>query len=360
MSALRLDAEVERDGFRLLLTLETDGGVLVLFGPSGAGKSTTLQAIAGLVSPTAGEITLDGDTLFRRAREGPDVNIPARRRRVGYVFQDYALFPHLTALGNVAYPLWRQPGAEERAGRLLERLGLVALTHRYPHELSGGQQQRVAIARALAVEPRVLLLDEPFAALDLEARRQVRGEVRRVLHDLGIPVVLVTHDREEALALGDRLAVLDEGRVIAQGEPLALLGHPPKERVARLMGVENILHLKVTKILPEEGVMICGVGEILLEVPFANARLGQEVTVGLRADDVLLASARPAGLSARNVLPGRVASVQRQGSLYEVRVDCGVPLISNVTRRALQELGLALGAEAWVVVKAASCFILQE
>jgi molybdate transport system ATP-binding protein len=267
---LHLDIEVERGGFRLQTALEVDGGVLVLFGPSGAGKSTTLQAIAGLINPRAGEIVLAGETLFRRGRDGAEVNVPPRLRRVGYVFQDYALFPHLTALGNVAYPLWRTPRAKELALKLLERVGLGPLAHRHPHELSGGQQQRVAIARALAAKPRVLLLDEPFAALDLEIRRRVRAEVRQVLRDVDIPVVLVTHDREEALALGDCVTVLDGGRVLARGEPLALLGHPPRERVARLLGVENVLRLTALEVLPREGVLRCGRG-----FPPGGASLGR-------------------------------------------------------------------------------------
>jgi molybdate transport system ATP-binding protein len=239
-------------------------------------------------------------------------------------------------------------------------VGLAELVHRYPHELSGGQQQRVAIARALAAEPRVLLLDEPFAALDMETRRNMRGEIRKLLHDVRLPVILVTHAREETLAMGDRVAVIDRGRIVAQGEPVSVLGHPPRERVARLLGVENILRLKVLDVDPAEGVIICGADEPLLEIPLSDSRVGDEITVGIRADDVLLASVRPQGISARNAIPGRVVSVQPRGALYEVALDCRFPLLGHVTRRSVEELGLRPGAAIWAVIKASSCFVLRE
>jgi molybdate transport system ATP-binding protein len=357
---LRMEVEIQRDTFRLLVKLDIHSGVLVLFGPSGVGKSTTLQAIAGLVTPRKGEIFLGGEAVFRKGREGRTINVPARARRVGYVFQDYALFPHLTALGNVAYPLWRKPDAKQRGTELLGRVGLAGMDNRYPHQLSGGQQQRVAIARALAAEPQVLLLDEPFAALDLETRRQVRSEIRQVLQEIPIPVVLVTHDREEALALGDQVAVLGEGRVLSCGEPLAQLGYPARERVARLVGVENVFRLKVLGINVTDGVMHCGMSDFYLEVPISDARIGEEVSVGVRADDVLLASLWPKGLSARNVLPGKVVSARPRGASWEVVLDCGTPIVSHVVHRAVEELSIEPGVKLWVVIKTSSCFLLQQ
>lgn len=356
-----MDIEVKRNGFLLQVSLEMESGVLVLFGPSGSGKSTTLQSIAGLVTPRKGIITLNGDPLFQRGPGIPYINSPARDRRIGYVFQDYALFPHLTALGNVAYPLWRQSGAEIRARDLLDRMGLSGLDLRYPYELSGGQQQRVAIARALAAGPRVLLLDEPFSSLDLETRRRVRGEIRKVLQEARIPVLLVTHDREEVLALGDKVAVLEQGHIVACGEPLRLLGHPPRERVARLLGVENIMKLRVLESDPSEGILRCGRGEFRLEVPLSQSRPGEDVTVGFRADDVLLAREKPVGLSARNSIPGVVEAVQPIGAIYEVTIVCdGVHLMSHITHRAVEELGVRPNVKLWVVLKTAACFILQE
>ena len=178
---------------------------------------------------------------------------------------------------------------------------------------------------------------------------------------MGLPVVLVTHDREEALALGDRVAVIDEGRVTAQGDPVTLLGHPPRERVARLAGVENLLRLKIEEVRPAEGLLTCRRGDFRLETPLSEAEPGDEVVIGLRADDILLATQRPRGLSARNTIPATVTSILSKGALYEVEVECrGTRLVSHVTRGALDELALAPGAEVWVVVKTSSLMVFAE
>jgi molybdate transport system ATP-binding protein len=356
---LEVEASLDRGDFRLRAELEVPPGVTALFGPSGAGKTTLLDLVAGLLSPDRGLIRAGGRTLFQAGPGQERTNLPARRRRVGYVFQDYALFPHLSALENVAFPLWRQPDARKRAATLLDRMSLSGLAHRFPGELSGGQRQRVAIARALAVDPRVLLLDEPFSALDLDTRRGVRGQIRTVLSDLGLPVILVTHDREEVLALADRVVVMDEGRTVASGVPLELLGRPPRESVARSVGVENLLSLTVLESDPREGVMTCGRGQFRLEVPRVEVPEGEGILVGVRADDVILASGRPIGLSARNVLEGTVRSVEPQGGLFAVEVDCGVTLVSHVTGRGMEAVGLEPGGPVWAVVKTASCFVVE-
>jgi len=224
MKPLRLRVNIEKQlaTFNLRVQLEVGAEILVLFGPSGAGKTQTLNAIAGLMTPDAGEITLDGLIFFQSSgvrRRTPALNLPARKRHVGYVFQQYALFPHLTALENVSYALWRQPRARERAEALLERMRLVELANRYPHELSGGQQQRVAIARALAMEPRVLLLDEPFSALDSEIRKQLHQDLLRLQAESELIVIYVTHNLEDAFTVGHRMAVVRNGRIEQIGAP---------------------------------------------------------------------------------------------------------------------------------------------
>lgn len=211
-----MNIEKRLASFNLSVQIEVGAEILVLFGPSGAGKTQTLNAIAGLTTPDAGEITLDGTVFFRSpetAGKQPSINLPARKRRVGYVFQQYALFPHLSALDNVSYALWRQPRARQRAEALLDRMRLAELANRYPHELSGGQQQRVAIARALAMEPRVLLLDEPFSALDSEIRTQLHQDLLRLQAEAELIVVYVTHNLEDAYTVGHRLAVVRNGRI---------------------------------------------------------------------------------------------------------------------------------------------------
>jgi molybdate transport system ATP-binding protein len=221
MKQLRLKVNIEKRlaTFNLSVQIEVGAEILVLFGPSGAGKTQTLNAVAGLMTPDAGEITLDGTIFFRSPGEGSAINLPARKRHVGYVFQQYALFPHLSALENVAYALWRQPHAGERAETLLERMHLAELAHRYPHELSGGQQQRVAIARALAMEPRVLLLDEPFSALDSEIRKQLHDDLLRLQAEAELIVIYVTHNLEDAFTVGHRMAVVRNGKIERTGAP---------------------------------------------------------------------------------------------------------------------------------------------
>ncbi|HKP82427.1 MAG TPA: ABC transporter ATP-binding protein [Pyrinomonadaceae bacterium] len=222
MKPLRLKVNIEKrlDTFNLSVQVEVGAEILVLFGPSGAGKTQTLNAIAGLMTPDAGEITLDGTVFFRSsANNGAAINLPARKRHVGYVFQQYALFPHLSALENVAYALWRQPHAREQAQALLERMRLTELAHRYPHELSGGQQQRVAIARALAMEPRVLLLDEPFSALDSEIRKRLHEDLLRLQAEAELIVIYVTHNLEDAFTVGHRMAVVRNGTIERTGAP---------------------------------------------------------------------------------------------------------------------------------------------
>ena len=221
MKPLHLKVNIEKRlaTFNLSVQIEVGAEILVLFGPSGAGKTQTLNAIAGLMTPDAGEITLDGTVFFSSSNKGAAINLPARKRHVGYVFQQYALFPHLTAIENVAYALWRQPHARERAEALLERMRLTELAHRYPHELSGGQQQRVAIARALAMEPRVLLLDEPFSALDSEIRKRLHDDLLRLQAEAELIVLYVTHNLEDAFTVGHRMAVVRNGTIERTGAP---------------------------------------------------------------------------------------------------------------------------------------------
>ena len=237
MKPLHLKVNIERrlDTFNLAVQIDVGAEILVLFGPSGAGKTQTLNAIAGLMTPDAGEITLDGTVFFRSANNGAPINLPARKRRVGYVFQQYALFPHFTALENVAYALWRQPHARERAEALLERMRLTELAHRYPHELSGGQQQRVAIARALAMEPRVLLLDEPFSALDSEIRKRLHEDLLRLQAEAELIVIYVTHNLEDAFTVGHRMAVVRNGKIERTGAPRDI--YPQENRTSQEEGL---------------------------------------------------------------------------------------------------------------------------
>lgn len=238
---LRVNIEKRLASFHLRVRLEVGAEILVLFGPSGAGKTQTLNAVAGLATPDRGEITLD-DNLFFRGPEGTrdgaqGFNLPARRRRVGYIFQQYALFPHLTALENVGFALWRQPSARARARELLGRMRLAELARSYPHELSGGQQQRVAIARALAMNPRVLLMDEPFSALDGAMRKQLHQDLVGLQREAQLIVIYVTHNLADAFAFGHRLAIMSEGRIEQIGAPQDVYREPKSSLVAEVLGI---------------------------------------------------------------------------------------------------------------------------
>ena len=237
-------------GFDLDVAWSAGGGVAVLFGPSGAGKTLTLSCLAGLITPARGRIVVDGRVFFDSAA---GINLPAQARRIGYVFQGYALFPHLTVTDNLGFGLRDRPRAERtrRVAQVAEQLGLGGLEQRYPRELSGGQRQRVALGRALAIEPALLLLDEPLSALDAPLRRALRDELRQVLSNVGTAAVVVTHDFTEAYRLGDRIVVYDHGRVVQSAPRTELLWQPASESVARIMGIPNILHGTVIKATPD-------------------------------------------------------------------------------------------------------------
>ena len=224
----------------------SDQPIVALVGPSGSGKTLTLQCIAGLITPDSGRIVSAGRTLFD---SGGRVNLPPQQRRIGYVFQGYALFPHMTVARNIAYGVPRgmdgRDRASERTKRIIDRLGISPLSSRYPSELSGGQQQRVALARALATDPDVLLLDEPFSALDAPLRRELSAELSQTLREWGKIAVLVTHDLPEAYQIADMVVLYEHGGTTAAVSKNDLLWNPSSERVARLIGARNILHAAI-------------------------------------------------------------------------------------------------------------------
>ena len=248
MSPPRLDVALTSrlPGFTLDVRWSAGDGVAVLFGPSGAGKSLTLACLAGLARPDAGRIVVDGRVLFDSAG---GVDLPPQRRRVGFVFQNLALFPHLSVAENIGFGLRDRPRAERerKVAEVVERLGLGGLERRAPREVSGGQRQRVALGRALAIDPALLLLDEPLSALDLPLRRALRDELRTTLRDLRTAAVVVTHDFTEAYRLGDHIVVYEGGRVVQAAPRSELLWQPASEAVARIMSIPNVLHGTVVK-----------------------------------------------------------------------------------------------------------------
>ena len=341
--------------------------ILTLFGPSGAGKTTLLRTIAGLIRPGEGHIEIGSEVVFD---SGSQIWVPAHRRRVGLLTQSYHLFPHLSVADNIGYGLFHEVPNERRARIkvLVDAFHLNGLEGRRPHEISGGQQQRAALARALAPQPALLLLDEPFNSLDMELRRTLRNELRSSLRETRIPTVLVTHDIEEALSLGDVVQVIDNGRAAATGSPLEILGQPGQGRIARLVGVENLLHLQVISRQLQDGTMVClgPPGEsqderLQLEVPLSDVVEGEWATVGIRASDIIMADAEPRGSSARNRLPGVVSDIQLRPPGYEVTLACrGASLKCHITGTSLNEMGIEPGDKLWAVFKASSCFLVRE
>ncbi|MEV3889218.1 ABC transporter ATP-binding protein [Streptomyces griseoincarnatus] len=335
-----LDAHlvVERGSFRLDITLTAaPGDVVALLGPNGAGKTTALRALAGLAPLADGRLRLDGRDLART---------PPESRPVGVVFQDYLLFPHLTALDNVAFgPRCRGAGRSEartRAAAWLERMGLAAHMGAKPKRLSGGQAQRVALARALATDPRLLLLDEPLAALDARTRLEVRAQLRRHLADFEAVAVLVTHDPLDAMVLADRLVVVEHGRVVQEGAPADIARHPRTEYIAQLVGL-NLYRGRADG----HAVRLDAGPEVS-----TTENVSGPAFVAFPPGAVTLYRDRPTGSSARNLWRCEVAGLESHGDQIRVELTGELPLAADLTAVAVAELGLHTGAPVWAAVKA--------
>ncbi len=330
--------------------------VTVLFGESGSGKTTVLRCVAGLDRPDDGRVVFRGETWSDAAAE---VLVSPQRRGVGYLFQEYALFPHFSVRRNIAHGLQalRRPERDRRVEEVARLVRVEDLLDRRPSQLSGGQCQRVALARSLAPRPRLLLLDEPLSALDAPTREELRGELRRVLEELRIPTLLVTHDRVEALAVGDRIAVLAAGQVRQFGPVPEVFGAPTDAAVARVVGAENVLPARI--LARQEGLATVVVGKVQL-VAVDPGGLEGDAYVCIRSEDVVLKPAAPAETSARNELTGTITSVLADGPLARVRVDCGFPLVASVTRQSAARLYLMPGRPVAALVKAPSIRVIPR
>ncbi|MFF8909865.1 ABC transporter ATP-binding protein [Streptomyces olivaceoviridis] len=335
-----LDARlvVDRGTFRLDVTLKADpGDVLALLGPNGAGKTTALRALAGLTPLSDGHLHLDGTPL---------AHTPPESRPVGVVFQDYLLFPHLSALDNVAFgPRCqgvRKAEARAQAAAWLERMGLTAHAGAKPRGLSGGQAQRVALARALATRPRLLLLDEPLAALDARTRLEVRAQLRRHLAEFEAVSVLVTHDPLDAMVLADRLVVVEHGRVVQEGTPADIARHPRTDYIARLVGL-NLYRGQAAghTVRLDTGPAITTTEE-----------LSGPAFVAFPPSAVTLFRDRPSGASARNLWRCEVAGLETYGDQIRADLTGELPLAADLTTVAAAELDLHPGAPVWATVKA--------
>jgi molybdate transport system ATP-binding protein len=330
---LDLDVEVE----------VKPGEVLAILGPNGSGKTTLLRAIAGLIAIDRGRIIVDEQVL-----DDPSENVfvPAEQRPVGVVFQDYLLFAHLTAMDNVAFGLRARGSskseAQERAAQWLDKVGLGGVGSQRPRTLSGGQAQRVALARALATDPRLLLLDEPLAALDAGTKSGVRRDLRRYLDSFDGMRILVTHDPIDAYALADRVAILDAGRVVQIGTLNEVAAHPRSRYVADLVGT-NLVTGDVS-----DGVLLTDRGA---HIVIADAEPGRSFAV-IRPQAVTISRTNPAGSSARNVWEGTLGDIDRLGERVRVGIEGSLPITAEITTAALESMQLRPGDTVYAAVKA--------
>jgi molybdate transport system ATP-binding protein len=334
--------------------------VLALFGPSGSGKTTILRTIAGLYRP-AEAFVRSGDETW--VDTGHGTFLPPHRRSVGLVFQEYALFPHLTAAGNVVTALGHRPRSERatRAAALLAQVHLSAHASRRPPELSGGERQRVALARALARDPAVLLLDEPFAAVDRAVRRRLQNEIDELRRTLEMPLVLVTHDFEDVVRLATHVLVLERGRTVANGPVTALTSRPDLPWLGEAFGLGTVFEATVTRTLPDRGLVELAFDEGTLLAAERAATKGSAVRVRVPAREVILATREPAGLSLHNILSGTVSAIHADPGSDQAIVQVAVGrlrLLAQITRDAVGSLQLVVGKPVFALIKSVSIDLL--
>lgn len=350
--------------FVLDTEFEAQAGFTILFGSSGAGKTTLLDCIAGIARPERGRVAIGDRILFDSSQA---IDISMARRRVGYVFQDLALFPHMTVAQNVEYGLAHlsQRERRERAQSILQAFRVSELASRRARDISGGESQRVALARTLVTDPEVLLLDEPLAALDAPTKSKIIDDLREWNRAHGVPILYVTHSREEVFALGERAFVLEAGRIVAQGTPHEVMSAPLQETVAQLAGFENIFDAVVDAVNPERGTMTCrlvaggNTRPLLMETPLVRGGVGSPLRIGIRAGDILLATSPPVGLSARNIIPGRAVLLEQRDVIVSARINCGVDVVVHLTLAARDSLQIVPGREVWLVIKTHSCHLMK-
>ena len=341
--------------FELEVAFRADAPIVGLFGRSGAGKTSLVNALAGIARPRRGHIVVNGETLFDSDR---GVDLPPERRRLGYVFQDDLLFPHLDVEANLLYGFHRAPATARviEPAHIIELLGLRALLHRLPEALSGGEKQRVAIGRALLAQPRLLLMDEPLASLDVARRDEVLRYVELLRDYLRIPIVYVSHSVAEITRLADTVVLLSEGKTIAVGDVDEVMGRLDLRPQTGRYEAGAVIDTVVAAHDPAYGLTTLHFDGGELTVPNVEALVGERVRVRIRARDVSLAITRPTGLSIVNVLPGTlVAFADDGGPIVEAQLRVGdTALQARITRRSRVELGLAQGQSVYALIKAVS------
>jgi molybdate transport system ATP-binding protein len=351
---IQVDVEANRHTFSLNAQFDSDARVIGLFGPSGSGKTTLIHLIAGLVRPSRGRIEIDGKTVFDSAR---NIDVPTRRRRVGLVYQDSLLFPHLSVRQNLLFGHFFTPKPERRVPyrAVTDALGIGTLLERRPATLSGGERQRVALARALLASPRMLLMDEPLASLDLERKLEIMSLIERLRDEFRIPILYVSHAIEEVSRLAGYVVVLQAGRVAGAGPPSEAFSQMNRAAHADRFGIVSVVDCRVGGFDPkfEITTMQHPSGAILVGGHVGPE--GKSVRVVIRATDVALATSRPLDLSIRTILSGTVAAIRSESgalALVEIVLAGGGRLAASLTRLAVSELELTEGAGVYALVKA--------
>ena len=316
-----------------------EGEYFIVLGPTGSGKTLLLELIAGFYYPDKGRIFLKDIDI---------THLPPKDRGIGFVYQDYMLFPNMNVRDNIAYGI-RAKGLEKEVVKKVEKLanllGISYLLDRYPSNLSGGEAQRVAIARALAIEPDVLLLDEPLSALDPNLRLEIRKELRKIHKKMRTTTIHVTHSREDAMMLGDKIAVMNEGEIIQVGDAQEIFRRPKSKFVAEFVGVENIFSGRAER---EDGITLFHSEGITIQ---SSSNVIGDVHASIRPEDIIL-SLHKVESSARNCLKGRVTEIMDMGTIMRVMVDCGIPFAVNITRESCMEMGISIGKEVYLIFKA--------
>ncbi|WP_061977845.1 molybdenum ABC transporter ATP-binding protein [Aureimonas sp. AU20] len=353
--SLDIDVQQRLGAFDLDIRFRAEGRLTVLFGQSGSGKTSLVNLVAGLAKPDAGRIAIDDRVLCDTAR---GLFLPAHRRRIGYVFQDARLFPHLSVRQNLLFGRWFAPSAERRTEleAVVDLLGLSALLGRRPAGLSGGEKQRVAIGRALLASPRLLLMDEPLAALDEARKAEIIPYIERLRDEAGVPILYVSHSVTEVRRLASHLVMLANGRVVTEGParsvmdrldlfPLAADQEPGSELAGRVLSHDR-----------PYGLTAVALAGAVFQLPSLDAPIGASLRLRIRARDVMIATRPPAGLSALNIAPGRILSIDSADpTSADLRLDCsGDIVLARITRRSVEELDLAVGRTVFAIVKAVS------
>jgi molybdate transport system ATP-binding protein len=352
-----IDVDIQRrvGDFEVKVAFRAEAPVVGLFGRSGSGKTTVVNAIAGILRPRRGRIVINGETLFDSDR---GIDVAPERRRLGYVFQDDLLFPHLSVEANLLYG-YRRASADARVidpGHVTELLGLRALLKRTPETLSGGERQRVAIGRALLAQPRLLLMDEPLASLDLRRQNEVLRYIEQLRDDLAIPIVYVSHSVAEITRLADTVVLLSEGKSLAAGDVESVMGRMELRPYTGRHEAGAVIETSVMSHDLEYGLTTLGFAGGQLIVPNVEALAGERVRVRIRARDISIALERPNAVSILNVLEGTVTAIaHEEGAIVDVGVTVGdTPLVARITRKSLAGLDLRPGQRIYALIKAVS------